>query len=120
MKTKDARDLADRAHRQGIEHGFMSAVITARYFALQRDTSSLFCGGKQPWEEVTNPVASLPAALGALLQYMAENCEHCLFRLGWDAIDEVLLCGTKDEAQAQLAKVSEMLEEAATALHTRH
>lgn len=123
MKTKEARHLADEAHNKGFDYGFdygfMVAVVSARYFALRKDAESLFCAGTQPWEDIYKPTA-VPAPLQALTEYMAETCERCLFRLGWDAIDEVLLCGTKEEAEAKLAKVSEMLEEAAADSHTRH
>ena len=92
MTPEESQKAADRAYAGG----FVSGLLTARYYALRHPlTASLY----------SKPVPSETPDIvyGLLTTMLRKSVDNYLFGRSWDSLDHLLLCETQDALMAEIA-----------------
>ena len=78
--------------------GFVSGLLTARYYALRHAMTDKFFRSAMPTE--------LPEVVCALISQMCKaSIAKRLFETSWASLDHLLLCESADELQRALALI---------------
>ena len=92
MESDSTEDPADAAYAGG----FVTGILTARYYALRYPTTGGFFQTPVP-DETPDVVYSL------LANMCRAAVDENLFTKSWDSLDRFLLCETSQELQAALS-----------------